>query len=95
MLKKRMFSLRTKAEVILIVALFVGIAVSSVWGTVTLTEVHLDENRVASPEGLGQLSEGSTATVTVSGIFTTGQTVEIKIVCEDDIFTLMTDTVQF
>jgi len=38
MLKKRMFSLRTKAEVILIVALFVGIAVSSVWGTVTLTE---------------------------------------------------------
>lgn len=36
--KRNIINFRTKAEVILIVALFIGIAVSSVWGTVTMTD---------------------------------------------------------
>ncbi|GAG02307.1 unnamed protein product, partial [marine sediment metagenome] len=40
-MKKRMLSIRTKVEVILIAVLFIGIAVSSVWGTVTITDTSM------------------------------------------------------
>lgn len=36
--KRNIINFRTKAEVILIAMLFIGIAVSSVWGTVTMTD---------------------------------------------------------
>ncbi len=62
--------------------------------TVTLAEVYLDGNRIVSPEGLGQLIRGSTTTITISGTFVAGQSVLIKIVCEEDSFSMGTYTVQ-
>ncbi len=63
--------------------------------TVTLTEVYLDGNRVDSVEGLGQLIKGSTTTLTISGTFVNGQSVRIKVVCEEGSFSESDERIQF